>query len=96
VIARELAKRPPEPVPPAVALDAEDEGLSVGLFLALGTQWRTAGASGVATGLDYAAIRPTAELIAVPLTPERFLDLRTMEAEALATMAETRRRESTR
>lgn len=96
MIARELAKRPPEPDRPALALAAEDEGLSASLFLALGTQWRTAGTTGTPTGLDYAAIRPTAELIEVPLTPARFLDLRTMEAEALATMAETRRRESTR
>lgn len=90
-IATELAKFPVEQ-PPALALDADDEGASACLFVALGTQWRTAGMSGIATGLDYAAIRPTADLIGVTLDERRFLDLRTMEAEAIKVMAERQRK----
>jgi hypothetical protein len=89
-IAAELAKLPEEQAP-ELELVEDDEGSSAVLFLALGTQWRTAGMAGVLTGLDYAAIRPTAELIGVPLTPERFLDLRTMEAEAMKAAADSAR-----
>lgn len=54
------------------------------LFLALGTQWRFAGMDGQPVGLDYAAVEPAAKAIGVELTPERFADLRAMEAAALA------------
>lgn len=51
--------------------------------MALGTQWRT-GMAG-ALGLEYGAIKPTAEMAGIELRPEVFVDLRTMEAEALKT-----------
>lgn len=89
-IAREMAKLPAETATPAVELDAADEGASATLFLALGTQWRTAGMAGVLTGLDYGAIAPTAALLGVEMTERRFLDLRTMEAAALKVMADAR------
>lgn len=46
------------------------------LFEALGGQWRT-GLNGP-TGLDNAAIRPTAELLDIALTREMFQDIRAM------------------
>ncbi len=85
-IARELAKLPEAEAAP-LELDEADEGLSACLFLALGTQWRTAGQTGILAGLDYQAIRPTADLLGIPLDRQRFLDLRDMEAEALKTVA---------
>lgn len=59
------------------------------LFDAMGTQWRLG--QGGATGLDYAAIPPTASMLGIKrrdLT-EIFPDLRVMEVEALAVMAES-------
>jgi hypothetical protein len=60
------------------------------LFNALSTQWRT-GACG-ATGLDYTSIRDVASYLGFKkkTIPEKFHDLRVMEAEALAVMAEAR------
>lgn len=58
------------------------------LFEALGTQWRMG--PGGATGLDYTAIRETARMIGLKRTEltDIFPDLRIMEHEALAVMAE--------
>lgn len=58
--------------------------LALRAFDLLGTQWRV-GAAG-ATGIDYAAIRPTLRMsgIAVSSWPDLLDDLRAMEAEALA------------
>ncbi|MCE7762948.1 hypothetical protein GQL56_09875 [Pseudomonas putida] len=58
------------------------------LFEALGTQWRL-GAAGP-SGLDYAAIPGTAKMIGLNRSElfEAFTDLRAMENEALAVMAE--------
>lgn len=88
-IARELAKFPP--AAPAMDLQADDEGVSAGLFLAMDTQWRTVGMTGVMQGLDYTAIEPTARLLGVETTPQTFLDLKVMEAAAVRTLAERRK-----
>lgn len=58
------------------------------LFDAMGTQWRVA--SGGPSGLDYTAIPATAAMLGIKrrdLT-DIFPDLRVMEIEALAVMAE--------
>ncbi|MBD1589790.1 DUF1799 domain-containing protein [Pseudomonas sp. C2L12B] len=60
------------------------------VFEAMSTQWR-AGMCG-ATGLDYGSLPAVMRLMAVPAADRRdiFHDLRVMEAEALAVMAEAR------
>jgi len=66
---------------------------AVGLFMALATQWRWAGA-GLAgafrLGLDYNAVEPTARMLRVELTPTVFNDLRVMETEALSVWSKRR------
>ncbi|HDS1711354.1 DUF1799 domain-containing protein [Pseudomonas sp. SbB1] len=59
------------------------------LFEALGTQWRLG--PGGPSGLDYAAIPGTAKILGLKRRelPRVFHDLRIMEGEALAAMAET-------
>lgn len=86
----ELAKMPAPPAAEAIELGIDDEGVAVGLFLALDTQWRTAGMTGVLQGLDYQAIEPTARLLGLALNPAAFHDLRVLEAEALKALAEKR------
>lgn len=61
------------------------------LFCALGTQWRFAGMDGQPTGIDYAAVPPTAAALGIEMTAERFGDLRAMENAALAALREKRR-----
>lgn len=61
----------------------------VTLFFALDTQWRRHAMSGMRIGIDYTAIRPTAELYEIALTPETMADIRMMEAAALAQFAES-------
>lgn len=58
------------------------------LFEALGTQWRLG--PGGPSGLDYAAIPGTAKMIGLNRRElsESFNDLRVMENEAMAVMAE--------
>ena len=63
---------------------SEDEAQSVGLFFALGTQWRRHALSGARLGLDYQAIPATAAMMKVDMTPRRFADLSIMEGAALA------------
>lgn len=94
-IAHELAKLPSDPEPEPIGLDIE-EWTAASLLLALDTQWKTAGMAGVITGLDYAAIEPTARLLGIDVTPPVFLALRTMEAEALGVFADRRRAEQGR
>jgi hypothetical protein len=57
---------------------------------AMGTQWRTG--MGGATGLDYAVVPAVMSLVNIPKKTRNqvFHDLRVMEAEALAVMAEAR------
>lgn len=65
----------------------------VGVFFAMGTQWRwtSAGLGGAfKTGLDYTAIAATASGLGVSVTPQLFNDLRLLEAEALSTWAKRR------
>lgn len=62
---------------------------SVRLFAALGTQWRRAGLSGVAVGLDYAAIEPAARMLRIAMDDKRFEDLGVMERETLKHLART-------
>ncbi|WP_431357579.1 DUF1799 domain-containing protein [Pseudomonas putida] len=59
------------------------------LFEALGTQWRLG--PGGPSGLDYAAIPSTAKMIGLKRRElsEAFHDLRAMESEALAVMADS-------
>ena len=56
----------------------------------MGTQWRT-GACG-ATGLDYGVLPKVMTLVGVPAKdhPGVFQDIRVMESEAIAVMAEAR------
>lgn len=60
------------------------------LFEALSTQWRTG--PGGASGLDYAAVPPTASMLEIKRRdlPHLFPDLRTMEVEALLAMSESK------
>ncbi|MEQ8346150.1 MAG: DUF1799 domain-containing protein [Sneathiellaceae bacterium] len=60
------------------------------LFLGLSTQWRRAGLTAAATGLDYPAIAPTAALLGIEVDAERFGDLQAMEGAALRAWAEKR------
>jgi hypothetical protein len=56
----------------------------------MGTQWRT-GACG-ATGLDYGVLPNVMKLVGIPAKdrPGVFQDIRVMESEAIAVMAEAR------
>lgn len=57
---------------------------AIALFFALSTQWRWLGGMAVIrTGLDYAAIEPTARGLELPVTPGLFNDIRTLELAAL-------------
>lgn len=60
---------------------------AVALFFALATQWRFHAMGGHRIGLDYSAIRPTAELSAIALSPGTMADLRLMEGAALDAFA---------
>lgn len=64
------------------------------VFEAMGTQWRTG--MGGAIGLDYAAIPAVFKLLGVKKKdrPALFDDVRIMESEALAVMAEQKRESS--
>lgn len=71
----------------AIEIHRDDAGI-VALFFALDTQWRRHPFSGQLAGLDYAAIKPTAELAGIEITPTTLPGLRAMEQSALATLAE--------
>lgn len=62
------------------------------IFAALQTQWHRAGLNGLRTGLDYAAIEPTARMMEIELGRRRFDELRLMEATALKAMAKAESR----
>ena len=87
-IARELAKLPADDPEDLLEIGIDDEGPAIGLFLAMSTQWHTAGLAGVRTGLNYGAVKDVAELLDIRLSPPVFTDLRIMEEEALKAMAE--------
>lgn len=56
-------------------------------FLAMATQWKRA-PFGELLGLEYPAIRPTAELLGLAVTERAFHDIRIMESEALKAVRE--------
>lgn len=58
------------------------------LFLAMETQWRRAGMTGVATGLDYAVLPAVAGFNGLTLNADLFARLRIIEGAALKAMAE--------
>lgn len=62
---------------------------AVTCFFELSTQWRV-GPMGGRIGLDNAAIPPTAAMLGIEIKPKVYLDLRTMEDEALKTWARQR------
>lgn len=61
---------------------------SLRLFLAVQTQWCYLAGFGVvaATGLDYTRVEATARMAKIPMTTQRFDDIRVMEAEARSLM----------
>lgn len=75
-----------------------DNGPAVRLLLACQTQWRTVALSTMEraeirrTGLDYAAVEPTARMAGLEITPDGFARLRVLEAEAIKAWAEEARR----
>lgn len=67
---------------------------AVGLFFALQTQWLWTGAGAAGafrTGINYVAVKPTADALNVNLTPAVFNDIRLLEGEALATWSKRQR-----
>lgn len=54
--------------------------------MTLASQWRMHPMAG-RTGLDYAAIAPTAAMLGLAMTPALFADLRVMESAAMAVWA---------
>ena len=64
----------------------------VALFLALDTQWRRHPMAGSRMGIDYSAIRPTADLYEIALSPSIMADIRLMESAALAEFAKVEKR----
>lgn len=97
-VAAELAKRPVE-VADVLELEADDEGRAAALFYAMDTQWLwttggTIGGTGgfpMMTGLRYEAIAPAAAPLGIIVDAVVMTDLRTLEATAIAVMAEKRR-----
>lgn len=68
-----------------------DDAEAAGLFLALDTQWSWHPMVGARIGLKYEAVPAIAGMMGIEMTPRRFADLKSMEAEALATFASSRR-----
>ena len=58
----------------------------VTLFMALTSQWRFH-AMGGRLGIEYAAVRPTADMLDIVMTTGLFLDLQMMERAALVALA---------
>jgi hypothetical protein len=65
----------------------QDEADPLSVFMALDTQWRWHAMAGARLGLDYAAIPQVAAMLGIEMTPRLFIDLKAMEAEALAVWA---------
>lgn len=64
------------------------EAQTVTLFIAMGTQWRSAPAG--VMGLDYNALEAVAKMLEIEITPEIFMGIRIMEAEVLTWIKEQR------
>ena len=58
------------------------------LFVASGTQWRRAGMTGIATGLDYAGVEAAARARGVPWTAQLLEKIRAMERAAIEVFAD--------
>jgi hypothetical protein len=71
-----------------------DNIAAVNTFISMGTQWRTAGMSGLPIGLDYAALPAVLRMSAIPRAqwPEIFDSIRVMEDAALQTMQRLRKK----
>ena len=66
-------------------------------FLAMGTQWRTAGMSGIRTGLDYSAVPATLDMMGFgKRTQELFPKLRILEYAAVGVFADKAKKEHNR
>ena len=65
------------------------------LFLAVQTQWRTAGMAGIRTGLDYQGVDAAIRMMGLQGdSAELFDGIRTMEYEALSVFAEEAQKRS--
>ncbi|WP_336973413.1 DUF1799 domain-containing protein [Sphingobium aromaticiconvertens] len=69
-----------------------DEATPFSLFVSLGTQWTRHAMTGMRLGIDYASIRPTADMMDITMTPALLRDIRSMEASALDEFARAARR----
>ena len=65
---------------------------AVECFVALSTQWRTAGQEGARVGLDYAAIPPVAAMLGHDAGRDLFQRLQVLEFEALEVFARSRKK----
>lgn len=96
VIEEVRARLAPRTVEPVFSVHP-DNGVAVKVLVSLASQWRTVAlstmtkATYVRTGLDYAALEPTARLTGLDMTPDDFGRLRVLEHECLAAWAEERR-----
>lgn len=69
-----------------IFIDVSDEPV-IRLFYSMATQWRFDPLSGRRLGIDYSAVPATAQMLGVQMSPDRFHDMRVMEAEALNVLA---------
>lgn len=74
---------------------AAENAATVSAFLAAQTQWRTVTVGGgmgpsrvIYLGLDYAAVRVGIEAAGIAITPELWMGLQVMEAEATTALNE--------
>lgn len=73
-----------------------ENAVAVRLFLTLATQWRNAplsamgGTPWMRTGLDYAAVEPTARLAGLVVDTDAFSRLQMLEAHALSAWSQER------
>ncbi len=74
----------------------EEDGNVVALFMSLDTQWRVHPMTGTRLGIDYGAIRATADLFGLTVDAGVMADLRVMEIAALNEYAEQARRSARR
>lgn len=61
---------------------------AIEVFVACATQWRRAGMDGVMVGIDYGAVEIAARWMEIAITPQIFWDLRVLEDETMAVIAE--------
>ena len=85
-----MAERLSAPDPTAIDVPVADADV-VALFFALDTQWRVHPMTGERVGLDFTAVRPTAELGGYEVGPSLLADLKAMEGAALDCWAERAR-----